>query len=424
MSLWWGVVIINLKKIFTCGGLFGILLVSFRVWGEDAVSTDIQKLQQLLEEQRKQLEIQKNQIEGMNRRLDTLLVKPGDAAKSPAPAPQSGQLTTPPSGKDAPPIKPVGQAPERPRPPDISIVSEQRGVLTPRGTLIVEPSFQYTNSSVHRVALEGFTFLPALLIGRVDVKKVSRDTYIAAIAARYGITPRFEVEVKLPYVNRSDTTTARPLNLGTNADQQLITENVGGNNIGDAELALRYQMTQGQGGWPYLIGNFRAKSHTGTSPYDVEFDDKTGLQKSLPTGSGFWGVQPSLTMIIPSDPAVIFANVSYLWNIERKLEQYGRIDPGNAVGVNFGMGLSLNEKASFSLAYDLSVIGKTKRNGEPIPLSETLKIGSLLFGYSYRVTPHTSVNISIGAGITADAPDMQLIFRVPTTFFSKAQGKR
>ncbi|MEQ6341073.1 MAG: transporter [Gammaproteobacteria bacterium] len=420
--------IINIKNIFICGGFFGILLMSFHAWGEDAASenkTDIQKLQQLLEEQRKQLEIQKNQLEGMRRRLDTLQVKPEDAVKPPAPASRPEQITPSLPAKDASPVQPVGKAPERPqRPPDILIASEQRGVLTPRGTLIVEPSFQYTNSSVHRVALEGFTFLPALLIGRIDIKKVNRDTYIAAVAARYGITPRLEVEVKIPYVNRSDTTTARPLNLGAGEDQRLITEKVGGENIGDAEFALRYQMTQGQGGWPYLIGNFRAKSHTGTSPYDVEFDDKTGLQKTLPTGSGFWGVQPSLTMIIPSDPAVIFANVSYLWNIERKLEQYGRIDPGNAIGVNFGMGLSLNEKASFSLAYDLNVIGKTKQNGEPIPLSETLKIASLLFGYSYRVTPDTSVNISIGTGVTADAPDMQLAVRVPTAFFSKAQGKR
>ncbi len=419
MPLSWGVVITILRNIVTLGGLFGILLMSFHAWGEDAVSgdkTDIQKLQQLLEEQRKQMDVQKNQLENMRRRLDTLLEKPTDAIKPPVPASLPG--------KDALPVKPVGQAPERPRPPDIPIGSEQRGVLTPRGTLIVEPSLQYTNSSVHRVALEGFTFLPALLIGKVDIKKVSRDTYIAAVAARYGITPRFEIEVKLPYVNRSDTTTARPLNLGADADQQLITESVGGKNIGDAEFALRYQLSQGQGGWPYVIGNFRAKSHTGTSPYDVEFDEKTGLQKALPTGSGFWGVQPSLTMIIPSDPAVIFANVSYLWNIERTLEKYGRIDPGNAIGVNFGMGLSLNEKASFSLAYDLSVIGKTKQNGEPIPLSETLKIGSLLLGYSYRITPDTSVNISIGAGITADAPDMQLAMRMPMAFFSKAQDRR
>ncbi len=396
-------------------------------WGEDTPfgnNTDIQKLQQLLEEQRRQLEIQKTQIEGVRRRLDALLVKPVDTVKTPAPPPPSGApVTSLPQVKTVPPIQPVGQAPERPRPPGLSIVSEQRGVLTPRGTLIMEPSLQYTNSSVHRVALEGFTFLPALLIGRVDIKKVSRDTYMAAVAARYGITPRFEIEIKVPYMNRSDTTTARPLNLGANEDKQLVTENVRGENIGDAEFALRFQMTQGQGGWPYVIGNLRAKSHTGTSPYSVAFNKETGLQKTLPTGSGFWGVQPSLTMILPSDPAVIFANVSYLWNIERTLEQYGRIDPGNAIGVNFGMGLSLNEKASFSLAYDLNIVGNTKLNGEPIPLSETLKVGSLLLGYSYRVTPDTSINISIGAGLTADAPDMQLGLRMPMAFFSKSKGR-
>lgn len=384
-------------------------------------------MRKLLEEQSKQLETQKQELESLRRRLDALRPQPAETARSPATpaepvrqtAPAQEKRVPPLAEKDTPPGQPVGQAPERPRPPDIAFASEQRGVLTPRGRLVLEPSLQYTNSSVNRVALEGYTIIPALTIGKIEIQKMNRDTYMGAIAARYGITHRFEVEAKVPYVYRSDTTQARPLEKPTEED---IIKSVDGEGIGDAELALRYQMNQGQGGWPYFISNLRMKSHTGKSPFDVPVD-KNGLQTMLPTGSGFWGVQPSLTMVLPSDPAVIFGNVSYLWNIERDLGQsFGRIDPGNAVGINFGMGLALNEKTSYSIAYDLSVIGKSKQNGQTIPRSQTIKLGSLLLAYAYRLTPDTSINVSIGVGLTADAPDMQLTLRMPTAFFSKPKG--
>lgn len=416
------------KKIIPYGVLTAVLFLPLPSPGEEAApeqQSELVQMRKLLEKQSSQLEMQKKELDAMRLRFDRLQdrlqSKPEAVAKPVAPsaAPRESVAA---SEKAAVPAQPVGQAPQRSRrPPDAALASEQRGVLTPPGTLIVEPSLQYTNSSVHRVALEGFTIVPALTIGRIEIEKVNRDIYGSALAVRYGITPRFEIETKIPYVSRADTTQARPLH--TESEEDII-KSVRGEGLGDVELALRYQMNQGQGGWPFLVGNLRVKSHTGKSPFDVLVDN-LGLQTELPTGSGFWGVQPSITMIVPSDPAVIFTNVSYLWNIERKLdEKYGRIDPGDAVGINFGMGLALNEKASFSLAYDLNVIGKSKQNDETIPRSQTIKVGLLMLGYAYRLTPETSVNVSIGAGLTADTPDMQLTVRVPTVVFSKAKSKR
>jgi hypothetical protein len=43
-------------------------------------------------------------------------------------------------------------------------------------------------------------------------------------------------------------------------------------------------------------------------------------------------------------------------------------------------------------------------------------LGTLLVGYSYRLTPRTTVNLSIGAGLTRDTPDVTFTLRVPISF--------
>ncbi len=89
------------------------------------------------------------------------------------------------------------------------------------------------------------------------------------------------------------------------------------------------------------------------------------------------------------------------------------IDPGDAVGANFGMGFALNEKTSMSIAYDHSVIGSNEQNGERLEGSKTTHVGSLIFGTSYKLGEHTSVGVSIGVGVTEAAPDLDLILRFP-----------
>ncbi len=54
--------------------------------------------------------------------------------------------------------------------PDLPRVNNDvGGVLTPKGRLTLEPSMGFTYSSVNRIAIEGFTILPALLVGIIDV---------------------------------------------------------------------------------------------------------------------------------------------------------------------------------------------------------------------------------------------------------------
>ncbi|MEO8598291.1 MAG: acetate kinase [bacterium] len=328
--------------------------------------------------------------------------------------------------------RPVGQAPaQNGRPPEVAPIFEQPGVLTPKGKYVLEPSLQFGYSSSNRVALVGYTVIPALVIGLVDVREVKRNTFTGALTGRFGITNRFELEARLPYVYRSDSTISRPTGGGA-TDSVFDTS---GQALGDIELAARYQLNQGGVDQPYYIGGLRFKSRTGKDPFEVVTDcvtrcigntTGTGLPTELPTGSGFNSLQPSLTWLFPSDPAVFFGSISYLHNfkrtnVSRKVrdganEFLGSIEPGDIYGFNFGMGLALNEKASFSIGYDHSSVGRTEQNGKVVTGSVRTQLATMLVGYSYRLNENTALSISVGAGLTRDTPDVSLTVRLPMTF--------
>src|SRR5471032_146784 len=151
----------------------------------------------------------------------------------------------------------VGNAPSTdPRPPEVAPLFEQPGVLTPKGKFVLEPAMQLGYASSNRVALVGYTIIPALLIGLVDVREVKRNTLTGAVTLRYGLTNRAELELKLPYVYRSDSTVSREIFTGTGIDNVFETS---GKGVGDAELALRYQLNQGTPDRPYYVAGLRVK---------------------------------------------------------------------------------------------------------------------------------------------------------------------
>ena len=319
------------------------------------------------------------------------------------------------------------------RPPEVAPLFEAPGVLTPRGKYILEPALQFGYSSSNRVALVGYTVIPALLIGLVDVREIKRNTFTGSIAGRTGLSNRMEVEVRVPYVYRSDATVSREIFTGTATERVF---NTSGKDLGDVEVGARYQLNDGGPDKPYYIAGLRYKSTTGKDPFEVVTDCQTrcigenvtgtGLPLSLPTGSGFQTLQGSLTWLFPSDPAVFFGNLSYLHNFKRDnvqrlvrnniREPLGELAPGPIIGFNFGMGLALNEKASLSLGYDHSTVGRMKQNGRTVPGSVRTQLGTLLLGYSYRLSDKRSLSVAVGAGVTRDTPDVSLTVRMPFSF--------
>ncbi len=329
--------------------------------------------------------------------------------------------------------EPVGAAPPTSdnRPPAVAPIFDQPGVLTPRGKFVLEPSYQFGYSSTNRVALIGYTIIPALVIGLIDVRQVRVTTQIAELTMRYGLTNRMEAEVRVPYVDAHTDTTSREIFTGSATDQVFTTN---GKGIGDVEATLRYQFNDGGADRPYYIGWMRFKSRTGRDPFEVTTDcvqrcventTGTGLPLEMPTGSGFYSLQPGLTWLYPSDPVVFFGNFSYLHNFPRDnvsltlvggvKQPLGKVSPGDIYDASLGVGLALNDKASLSFGYDQSFVGATKANGETLPGSTRTVLGSLIVGGSYRFSDHRTLNVALSAGVTRDTPDVMLTVRVPIT---------
>lgn len=350
-------------------------------------------------------------------------------------APGSVETPTPAEGEDTStrPVR-VGVAPtEEAQAPPVAQIFPEPSILTPKGTFTLEPSLNYGYSSSNQVALVGYTVIPAILIGLVDVRQYKNNTFIAALTGRWGATNRMELELKVPYLNRSNNTISREIFTGSAFDNVFDTH---GKGLGDIEAAVRYQIADGRdNNKPYVVGALRFKARNGKDPFEVPADcvtrcignaTGTGLPLELPVGSGFYSLQPSITFLLPSDPAVFFGGLSYTYNFTRnnvsrtvlnnQTEFLGDVQAGAVFGMNFGMGMALNERSSFSLGVELYSVAPTKQNGQTVIGSVRTQLASLLLGYSYRYNDKTVFNVSVGAGLTRDTPDLQLTVRLPMSF--------
>ena len=405
-----------------------------------APQPDLSQLRQQVAAQALKLAEQQRQIDESHQHLGALqrqmeaLQKQLEIAPPAKPAQTVKVAQSSATGSQVVPDRPVGQAPapkEDTRPPEIAPIFEGPGVLSPRGQFTVEPSLQYSYSSSDRVNIIGYTIVPALTIGVVDVRTVHRNTAVAGLTARYGLTNRLEVEARVPFVYRNDDTITRPINLEPSSASKVF--DADGYGLGDIELAARYQLNVPKPGDPYYLGGVRLKTHTGEDPYEVDYLGSAAiglpiLQTTLPTGTGFYTLQPTLGVIYPTDPAVFFGSINYQWNIKRDVNKYlkglpisedtfvGEVDPGDAVGINFGMGLGLNERSSFSIGYEHTWYGESEQDGATPEGVTSFQTASLLLGYSYRLNKSTALNLSIAAGLTEDTPDTQITLRLPFTF--------
>jgi hypothetical protein len=362
--------------------------------------------QQALERQRSEFAKERVQFEKLQMQFSKVTGKPIPQQDSPSPA-QSASA----GSKSTPQEVGTDRKQSTEKPPEIAAVIEEGGVLLQKGKLVVTPAMEYTHSTSTRVSISGFSIIPALNIGAFDISKVKRDILSPSVGLRYGITNRFEVDARVPYVYRSDATSTRQLGV-PNPPETLTT--VDGADIGDVEVGAHYQINDGQDGWPYFVGNMRFKTITGTGPFEVPVVN--GVQTELPTGSGFYAFQPSVTAIFPSDPLVYYSNVGYLHSLGRNFPSYGKVEPGDSISASFGSSLSLNERSSISLGYSHSTVMKTKINDATVANSTILQVGSLDLGYSYLLNDTTNLNFTLSAGLTDDAPDIRLIFRTPMTF--------
>lgn len=316
------------------------------------------------------------------------------------------------------PPQPVGEAPPPDRRVEVTALPERVGVLTPKGRFVLTPSVEYVRSSSNRLVFRGVEIVPGLQLGVIEANDADRDSLVGAMALRYGLTSRLEIEGRIPYVYRHDRVTT----LAQRDETISRTIELDGQGLGDIELSARYQINDVRPGRPIFVANLRAKADTGIGPYGISYDE-FGVATSLATGSGFGAIEGGVTMLYPTDPAVIFASLSYLHNVPRDVDKtvgdvlIGRVEPGASIGASLGFGLSLNPRFSVSFGYSHNYIFPTKTQiGGTWQESNSLQVGSILMGWSFRLTERVTLSNNFQFGVTSDAPGMQAVFSLPIKF--------
>lgn len=405
-----------------------------RAAGAQSVADDAAQLRRELDEARTRIADQDRRLAEQERRLALLEQRLSGVAQN-AQAARDEALALRETGP-AGPRAVVGEAPvDQDRAPAVAVLAERGTVVTRRGQLVGELGLDYTRSDRNRAVFRGVELIESILVGVFDINESRQDIVTGSASLRYGLTNRLEIGGRVPWIYRSDKSIVVPIAGSTNDDAaRTIDSSVSGSSLGDVELTARYQLNDGGGNTPFLIANMQATLPTGRSAFDVRRDEN-GSAQQVATGAGFLGLSPSVTAILPTEPAVLFGTVGYTYNLAKDVNtrippvEISRVDPGDAVNLSAGIGLALNDRTSLSLGYAHSwAFGTTtwtraldERTQEPVgetirTTSRDLQIGRFLFGVTQRFAPRVNVNWSVEVGATQDAPDVRTLLRVPIAF--------
>jgi hypothetical protein len=406
-----------------------------------ALRTEIAAERDRLDAQQKALDAERQRLRDLEARLEARLgpaptpppVQQASAAPPPPPADAAPLPPSPPAPAPIGGVQTVGEAPTDQRQVQVAVLPSQGGIITRKGRLTLEGDLEYSHAENNSVIFRGIGVDAAVLIGVFDINKSRQDVVTSAFVSRYGLTDRLELNARVPFVYRSDKTVLAPVSDPSTPNAGQLNRPVIDADLGDVEFGARYQLTSGRDGAPYLIAGVQAVAPTGRGPFSIPYDSFGNALKAA-TGSGFWGITPNVTAILPTDPAVLFATLGYTFNIGRSYDtmigpaRVEHVSPGGEPNASFGVAISLNPRTAISLGYAHTMAFGTRtllrtvdsQTGEPGPLTSSktrsLQLGRLLFGVSYRVSPVTTINWAIEAGVTDDAPDVRATLRIPINF--------
>jgi hypothetical protein len=311
------------------------------------------------------------------------------------------------------PLTLFAHAQEAEPPPRITLeraLIEQGGLLLRPGQFEIEPSVEYTFFSTRRISVSGFSILPTLIIGVLETEKAERNVIDTILTARLGLIRNVQAELRVPYRFVSDRLTTE------------TTERTESNSgVGDIEAALLFQALRERGAVPDLILGVRGKTRTGDDPFGSDSNDP-------PVSTGFYSVTGMATAVKAIDPAALFASAIYTHNVGRTVRVRASdtfktdIHPGDSFGYNFGIALALAPELAMNFRFEHRIVFATETRS---PLTggrrdavrgSTLNVGTVYLGANWALTRRASVDVSVGAGVTEDAPDLFVRFAVPIRF--------
>lgn len=310
-----------------------------------------------------------------------------------------------------------------------TITQQEQGLFGEKLSFEVGTSYSHFDDA--RVSLSGFLALDAIFLGRISVEEVTSDVWTVDGTVRYRLGDRTQLDLNVPYlVRRSNFLSG---GAGGNA-AGLVEESVVDSDIGDISAGVSYRLFGETQTRPDMVVNARIKAPTGQHPFGVpvvEVPDTQGnlvVPESLPTGSGVWSGSVGLSLLKTLDPLIVFANVSYFYAPETHFDdideavgdQPGNVDLGEAIQYGAGVAFALNDRSSLSFSFTQRLGDRAtlqRDGGERLPVvGSRSNVAAFNIGGSFALTRTASLLAALSIGLTQDAPDFTLGFRVPFSF--------
>jgi hypothetical protein len=293
---------------------------------------------------------------------------------------------------------------------------------------VIDPSIEYDYWAQNQLGVNGFQIIPGIIFGNVIATRFEQNITTAAVTGRWGVTDRLELNAKVPFVYNAGSTNDL---IASGPTATLSSVSATGTGLGDIQFGASYQVNSGENGWPIFVGNFLFKTITGINPFDVPVitvndpngQSLAGTPTKLATGTGFYSLMPSLTVLLPTAPGVLFANLQFQHNFARtqninngrSASTPGKLAPGEAPAITFGIGFALNDRAALTLSYQQTHVFTAYRDGNAIPGSP-YSFGTFNFGLGYQISQSTRLNLSVGVGAGPNTPAARVLFELPYRF--------
>jgi hypothetical protein len=270
----------------------------------------------------------------------------------------------------------------------------QRGLLLlPLWSVEAAPSVAYSHSQIQGLALvdtpEGIT--------TVDSQRRRDDDVQGSLAVRAGLPWRSQVQITVPFDWRRE---ASALGDGTEVSHSAT-------HLGDLQLEFSHQFLVESGWAPDIIGAVTWRIPTGLDPYKAPI-------AAVANGVGTNGIIGRLTVLKTIDPLVVYSTLSYTANLPYR-ESFGRVHAGDAIDSQVGALLAVSPDTSLSFAFDQRFAFVTRVDGAKIPGSDGVAAVAQ-FGIDQVLSSRTLLEVTLGIGLTRDAPDYSLMVSVPIRF--------
>lgn len=237
-----------------------------------------------------------------------------------------------------------------------------------------------------------------------NIENNNSHTVTNTFSADYGVRDNLTANVTVPLISRYADTAARS---GLS------------NSIGDIGLGARWQPFEARRGQPGLTVTGNVRLPTGRSPFKII----AGSGEATGSGVGAATVGVNVNKIV--DPVALFGSLNFtaslpaknLWQVNGS-RILTRVAPGPSVGFGLGFAYALSYGISTTISFQEAIsAGSRLRFADGLEAKTHMQTSGILnLGLGYRISPKTTLNFSVGIGLTPDSPNLIVGMNMPLNF--------